>query len=129
MGAERQFAFLTRLGMEDVTWQKMAINLLIGVAIVVGIFALLMLRRLYTQTHDPAQTEYLKFCRKLARAGVQRSSHEGPQDFAARAIASLPQHAEAINDITTHYQDLRYENHADTNGLRALRRAVRAFKL
>ncbi len=37
---ERQFAFLTRLGMEDITWQKMAINMLAGVALLVGIFTL-----------------------------------------------------------------------------------------
>ena len=43
---ERQFAFLTRLGMEDITWQKLAINMLAGVALLVGIFTLIMLRRL-----------------------------------------------------------------------------------
>ena len=43
---ERQFAFLTRLGMEDITWQKLAMNMFAGVTLLVGIFTLIMLRRL-----------------------------------------------------------------------------------
>ncbi|HEU0187192.1 MAG TPA: DUF3488 and transglutaminase-like domain-containing protein [Gallionellaceae bacterium] len=124
---ERQFALLTRLGMEDVSWQKMAINLLIGVGILVGLFALFLLRRLYVQRHDPAQALYLKFCRKLARAGLTRAAHEGPQDFASRASRSQPANAAAIRDITELYLALRYENRLDNDGLRALRRAVAAF--
>ena len=126
---ERQFAFLTRLGMEDISWQKMAFNLLIGVAVLVGLLALLMLRRLYTQQHDPAQALYLKFCRKLARAGLVRAAHEGPQDFAVRASLSHPQLTSAISAITARYLSLRYENQLDAEGLRALRREVAAFKL
>lgn len=127
--AERQFAFLTRLGMEDVSWQKMAINLLIGVALLLGIIALLLLRKLYTRQTDATQELYLKFCKKLSRSGIVRAAHEGPQDFAARAARGLPQLAAAINDITTRYLNLRYAGQADTADLHALRRAVHAFKL
>ncbi len=126
---ERQFAFLTRLGMEDVTWQKMALNLLIGVAVLVALFALFMLRRLYTPKPDPAQALYLRFCRKLARAGLVRAAHEGPQDFAARVIHGKPERAGAINDITARYLALRYAGQDDAFALRELRRAVAAFKL
>ncbi len=127
--SERQFAFLSRLGMEDISWQKMAINLLIGVALLVGIFAFLMLRHLYRRSTDTAQLLYLRFCRKLARAGSVRAAHEGPQDFAARAAAGHPQQAAAIHGITARYLALRYENQPDTADLRALRREVAAFKL
>jgi transglutaminase-like putative cysteine protease len=126
---EQQFAFLTRLGMEDISWQKMAINLLLGVAIVVGLLALLMLRHLYRRSTDTAQKLYLRFCHKLARAGTARAAHEGPQDFASRAAASHPQQAAAIHHITAGYLALRYENRADAESLRALRREVAAFKL
>jgi transglutaminase-like putative cysteine protease len=126
---ERQFAFLTRLGMEDISWQNMAINLLVGVAILVAIFALIMLRRLYANQLDPAQTLYLAFCRKLAKGGLQRASHEGPQDFAAHAAASLPHLASAINSITARYIALRYENNVDPDSLYALRREIASFKL
>jgi transglutaminase-like putative cysteine protease len=126
---ERQFAFLTRLGMEDVNWQNMAINLLIGVALLVGLFSLLVLRRLYKRPADPALKLYLRFCRKLARRGTLRAAHEGPQNFAVRATSRHPQHAEAIHQITAHYLALRYEQQQGADGLRTLRREITSFKL
>jgi transglutaminase-like putative cysteine protease len=127
--SERQFAFLTRLGMEAVSWQQLIIDLLIGMALLVSLFAAFMLRRLYTQQTDSAQKLYLRYCRKLARAGTVRAAHEGARDFALRAASAHPQAAGAIADITAHYLALRYEDPADTRGLRALRREVAAFKL
>ncbi|MFA6901739.1 MAG: DUF3488 and transglutaminase-like domain-containing protein [Gallionellaceae bacterium] len=126
---ERQFAFLTRLGMEDISWQKMAINLLTGVALTVLLLAILLLRKLYIRKIDTAHLLYLKFCKKLSRGGLMRAAHEGPQDFAARASMDMPQHAGAIRRITDLYLAMRYENQPDESGLRALRRAVRAFKI
>ena len=127
--SERQFAFLTRLGMEEISWQKMAFNLLLGVALLVGLIALMLLRKLHRRQTDAALALYLKFCKKLARKGMQRAAHEGPQDFAARAAAEYPQSAAAIQRISARYLALRYENKPDADGLRALRREVAAFKL
>ena len=126
---EQQFAFLTRLGMEDISWQKMALNLMLGVVLLVALFALLILRRLYKHSADRAQNLYLRFCRKLERAGAVRLPHEGPQDFASRAAARFPQQADAILRINALYLSLRYENKADIKGLSAFRREIRAFKL
>lgn len=126
---EQQFALLTRLGMEDISWRKMALEMLAGVAVLVGLFALLMLRRLRTRIADPAFALYLQFCRKLAKAGVQRAEHEGPQDFAARAAAGLPAAAAAIEGITARYVALRYGRQAPADGLAALRREIASFKL
>ena len=126
---ERQFAFMRRLGMEDVTWQNMAINLLIGVAIVVGITALLFLRKLYQHQTDAAQAAYLKFCKKLSRHGIVRAAHEGAQDFSLRAAHQLPQLAIDIHYITEIYLSLRYTGIANKSDLLALRHAVRTFKL
>jgi hypothetical protein len=125
---ERQFAFLTRMGMEAATWQKMALNLLGGVALLIALAAPLMLRRLYTRNTDAAQRLYLKFCRKLVPGGIVRAAHEGAQDFAARASRMKPQSAKAIADITARYLALRYGNHAESGALPAMRRAVAAFR-
>lgn len=125
---ERQFAFLTRLGMEDVSWQKMATNLLLGIATLVGIFALILLRKLYVQQTDAVQALYLKFCKKLAKQGVVRATHEGPHDFALRAAQQLPALAAEINEITSHYLNIRYTGNTSDEALLALRRAIAAFK-
>jgi len=106
---ERQFAFLTRLGMESVTWQKMAMNLAFGLGLLVGLFSLFMLRHLYTHRPDKVQAAWLKLCRKLARAGLPRAAHEGALDYAARVAAARPELAVTIHDLATRYSALRYE--------------------
>ncbi|MFH2140305.1 MAG: transglutaminaseTgpA domain-containing protein, partial [Pseudomonadota bacterium] len=126
---ETQFAFLTRLGMEDVSWQKMALNMLAGVFILVGVFTLLLLRRLVVRQTDPVQAVWLKLCRKLAKAGLPRTPHEGPMDYANRIAAIHPDLAEDFYDIAARYASLRYGGEAESEGLAAFKDAVRAFKL
>ena len=106
---ERQFAFLTRLGMESVTWQKMALNMIAGVGVLVALFALFMLRHLFKRQPDKLQAAWLKLCRKLAKAELPRAAHEGAQDYAARVAAARPDLADAICEIAGRYSALRYE--------------------
>jgi hypothetical protein len=89
----------------------------------------MLLRKLYARQTDDTQALYVKFCNKLARGGIVRAAHEGPQDFAARAAHNKPQLATAIHNITRLYLAVRYKNQHDTGGLSALRREVAAFKL
>jgi transglutaminase-like putative cysteine protease len=125
----RQFSLLSKLGLSDISWQKLALELAGVLALLIGLFALLMLRRLYAHTGDKTWGLYLKFCRKLEKAGVARAPHEGPHDFAARAARLLPGHAGAIADITARYVSLRYGQDAAPGALHALRRTIAAFKL
>jgi transglutaminase-like putative cysteine protease len=105
---ERQFAFLTRLGMESITWQKIALNMVAGVGLVIALFALFMLRHLYTRQPDKVQAAWLKLCRKLAQAGLPRAAHEGAQDYANRVAAARPELGVAIRDLAARYSALRY---------------------
>ena len=125
---ERQFAFLTRLGMEDVTWQKLVMNMFAGVSLLVGIFTLIMLRRLQLRPTDEVQVIYNKFCKKLAKLGVERAPHEGAQDFANRAVQIKSPYATAILDITAQYIALRYQNQHDVSAQKAFKRAVTNFR-
>ncbi|MBI5891242.1 MAG: DUF3488 domain-containing transglutaminase family protein [Nitrosomonadales bacterium] len=127
--AERQFAFLTRMGMEDITWQKLAMNMLAGVSLLVGIFTLVMLRRLVVRQTDAVQATWLKVCRKLAKAGLPRAAHEGAMDYADRIAAVRPDLAEDLYDIAARYASLRYGGETETEGLADFKNAVRAFKL
>lgn len=105
---ERQFAFLTRLGMESITWQKMALNMASGLGLVIALFALFMLRHLFIRQPDKVQAAWLKLCRKLANAGLPRAAHEGAQDYADRIAASRADLADAIRDLAARYSALRY---------------------
>ena len=126
---ERQFAFLTRLGMEDVTWQKMIMNMVAGMSLLVGIFTLILLRRLVVRQNDPVQAAWLKICKKLAKTGLARAPHEGPEDYAARVVAARPHLAGAMHDITTRYTNLRYAGTGDEGAVRAFKDAAKTFKL
>jgi len=106
--SERQFAFLTRLGMESITWQKMALNMASGLGLVMVLFALFMLRHLFVHQPDRVQAAWLKLCRKLADAGLPRAAHEGAQDYATRIAASRADLADAIRDLAALYIALRY---------------------
>lgn len=125
---ERQFAFLTRLGMEDITWQRMAFNMLGGIFLLVGIFTLILLRRLIVKQHDPVQAAWIKVCKKLAQAGLPRPAHEGAQDYANRISITRPDLAQHIQVIAAHYTALRYLGTNDEDKLRAFKSAVKNFK-
>src|SRR3989338_8319251 len=105
---ELQFAFLTRLGMESVTWQKMALNMTVGLGLSIALFALFMLRHLFARRPDKVQAAWLKLCRRLAKAGLPRAAHEGAQDYATRIAAARPELADAIRDLASRYGALRY---------------------
>jgi protein-glutamine gamma-glutamyltransferase len=105
---ERQFAFLTRLGMQDVTWQQITINMVGGLGIAIGLLALYLLRHLFVRQPDKVQAAWLKLCRKLAKAGLPRSAHEGAIDYANRVAIARPELAHEIRDLARRYSSLRY---------------------
>ncbi|MBI3222254.1 MAG: DUF3488 domain-containing transglutaminase family protein [Nitrosomonadales bacterium] len=128
--SERQFAFLTRLGMESITWQKIALNMLFALGIVISLFALFMLRHLLARQPDPVQLAWLRLCRKLARAGLPpRASHEGAQDYAARIGALRPDLSASIDDLAARYNALRYGNLADEPAQHEFIRRATALKV
>lgn len=124
---ERQFAFLTRLGMESITWQKIALNMVAGVGLVIALFALFMLRHLFVRQPDKVQAAWLKLCRKLAKAGLPRAAHEGAQDYATRVATARPELADAIHDLAARYRDLRYGAVQNEHAQREFIRLIEKF--
>ena len=125
--SERQFAFLTRLGMESASWQKMALDMMAGLGVLIALFALLMLRHLYAGQPDQVQTAWLKLCKRLAKAGLPRADHEGAKDYAARIADARPDLAVAIRDLAERYQALRYAG--QTNQAQEFIRRAAKFSL
>ncbi len=126
---ERQFAFLTRLGMEDVSWQNMALDMLAGVALLTGIFTLWLLRRMLPKQSDAVQVAWLKLCRKLEKAGLPRAAHEGAVDYAQRVAIARPELAATLHDLAARYVSLRYEGKVGKQEVDAFKNAVKSFKL
>ncbi len=126
---ERQFAFLTRLGMESVTWQNMALSMMSGLGVVIALFALYMLRHLFVRQPDKVQSAWLKLCSRLAKAGLPRAAHEGAQDYAARIATARPELAEPIRDLASRYTALRYGALDDELAQREFLQRATAFKI
>ncbi len=124
---DRQRRFLSYLGFSEATWQMLAIILMVcaGIALLIG--AALALRDLRSPREDAVKKIYDRFCRKLARHGLQRDAAEGPAVFALRAGRKFPQRAATVNDITTLYIALRYGGQSGTGQMRELKQRVSAF--
>ncbi|MDO8351103.1 MAG: DUF3488 and transglutaminase-like domain-containing protein [Gallionella sp.] len=109
--SERQFAYLSRFGMESVSLQ--VIYMTAGLGLMIALFALYMLRHLFKREQDKTQAAWLKLCRKLARSGLPRAPHEGPWDYATRVAAARPELANNIEYLAARYVALRYGTVSD----------------
>ncbi|MDO9052468.1 MAG: DUF4129 domain-containing protein, partial [Gallionella sp.] len=122
--SERQFAYLSRFGMESISLQ--VIYMTAGLALMIALFALYMLRHLLKREQDKTQAAWLKLCRKLGRAGLPRAPHEGPWDYALRCAAARPDLAADLTDLAARYITLRYGVSPDQHAQQAfIRRVVR----
>ncbi|MDD5300944.1 MAG: DUF3488 and transglutaminase-like domain-containing protein [Gallionella sp.] len=126
---ERQFAFLTSLGMKAITWQNMAIIMTSGIWLVIGLFALFMLRHLFARQPDKVQAAWLRLCRKLAKAGLPRAAHEGAQDYSIRIAAARPELAATLHDLAARYIALRYGAVQDEQAQREFLQRAAALKI
>lgn len=103
---QRQREMLSRLGMPDPDWKRMAVWLsVICSALILGLILNAMRERARI---DPATRLWQSFLHKLARKNVKLPTWLGPDMLAQQAAAQLPQHARAIQEITQAYIALRY---------------------
>ncbi len=123
---ERQIALFAGLGFGILSWERLALYLLVGVGAVVGLLAALSLRPRHAAT-DAAQAAYLALCAKLARAGLARAAHEGPLDFARRVAVARPDLGAPVRAMIELYVAARYGT-GDEAALEELVQGVRRFK-
>jgi len=98
------------------------------VLLVTLLYALLL--RQSRKSIDPAQAAYLRFCRKLARAGLERAPCEGSHAFAERVARKRADLAAPIFEITDLYENLRYGRaHPDREKFTTLKKRIAAFRL
>jgi len=124
---ERQRDLLGSLGMRDADWRALTAALFS----VLGVLTLILLgwSLKHLRRPDPVQQAWRRFCAKLAARGVERSPHEGPRDYAARAARALPAERRAILRIGSLYIALRYGTDGSAAGVARLRRMVRELRL
>jgi transglutaminase-like putative cysteine protease len=125
---ERQRWLLSRVGMDDATWEKLTAVLLVLSGVIVAVFTLMALRQLKTRVRDPAKLAYARFCEKLRRKGLPRDPSEGPVDYASRVGLSRPDLTTAVAAITRLYVAMRYGASPEASELHELRERVSRFK-
>jgi hypothetical protein len=126
-GKERQERFLASLGLDNISWSRLIGLLFVGALLVTLVYAFLLLRP--KKSVDPAQELYLRFCRRLAHAGMVRAPHEGAHAFAERAARKRTDLASSISEITGLYEDLRYGRAAaDHKKITSLKKRIAAFR-
>lgn len=123
---ERQEWLLEQLNLKGLSRLGLIALALAGVAGLLTLYALW--RRRERPRLDPAQVQYLRYCRKLARVGLTRAGHEGPQDFARRCLARRPDLAGPVSQISNLYQQVRYAGQGGAEAQRRLAQAVSGFR-
>jgi transglutaminase-like putative cysteine protease len=126
-GKERQERFLSSLGLDDISWSRLIKLIGMGVLLVTLVYALILWRP--KKSADPALALYLRFCRKLARAGIKREPHEGALDFAKRCNSRWPDLKKHIDEVTKSYLRTRYGKDDGLGELNTLKQAVVRFKV
>jgi transglutaminase-like putative cysteine protease len=122
---DRQLELLSRLGMKQPSWETMTLLLFWSVGGVLLLVALWLLRGM--RREDAVQRAWLRFCGKLARAGLSRERTEGPLDYAGRVSQRLPGKEAAVRAIAALYVEQRYGPAADAESLGRLKYLVRGF--
>ena len=122
---DRQLEVLSRLGMKQPSWESMTLILFWSVGGVLLLVAVWLLRG--RRREDAVQRAWLRFCEKLARAGLERAKTEGPLDYAGRAAGRFPASEAAVRAITEIYLQQRYGPGSDRASLDRLKHLVREF--
>ena len=130
--SDQQFQLLQNV-FGELNARKFAVMLIGSWALVLVPVALSLLRKRNTHELSTIDRYYLRFCDRLARAGISREPGEAPDRYSARAAAVMPAAATTLHEIAGLYNRLAY---ADANLsaversglLQQFKRAVRQFR-
>jgi len=125
-GSKNQSSLLHWMGFQKTDWSKLVFMLVGLVSLVVSIQAWILFRR--KKIIDPAVRQYQKFCHRLSRVGIDRSSSEGPTSFARRVIRLRPDLQARVMSVTEAYIAIIYAGITDTKQQQKLARAVQEFR-
>jgi hypothetical protein len=125
--AERQRSLLTRAGLDDATWQKLAAALLTAIGAVMLVLTFFTLRRLRVRVRDPVRLAYNAFCAKLRQRGLARDAAEGPLAYANRISRARPDLEALVRGFIGVYVGVQYGGDSAPERVRELRRLAREF--
>ncbi len=114
-----QRRFLEKLGLSLDSAAGMVKTLLMTLVSMAALMALYYLRLQWVTEGklDPVRKGYLRFLKKMEKAGVVCPTHLGPLDFAEKAVSERKDLEKDIRGITALYVLLRYAGQEGDDGL------------
>jgi len=104
---QKQLEFLKNSLHKDIVWEDLGLILVSALILLMLIISYFLLRN-NSVALEPIKKTYQQFLRKLSKAGVIKSAHEGPINFGNRAANALPNHSVEIQKISTLYSSIQY---------------------
>ncbi|MBL8268687.1 DUF3488 and DUF4129 domain-containing transglutaminase family protein [Steroidobacter sp.] len=107
-GEVQQRWLLEKFNIKDPRWEYLGVALILTLLGFFGVLSGYLAWKFRPRPSDPASHVYEQLCRKLAKLGVPRLPHEGPNDYVARAAEARPELAAQLSEVRSVYVGLRY---------------------
>ncbi len=104
----KQLQLLSRLGIHSPDLQTLGWGFVGALLSWLGWMAWQFGRAAPPERPDRLARAYARLCRKLARAGMPRATHEGPLAYADAVSAKRPDLAPRVRQLLARYAELRY---------------------
>ncbi len=124
---ERQSKLMSILGLDFLKGHNLAFAM-VGFAAIAVLLLGLFLWHNSSKITDAVYADYLIFCKKLAKKGLERRPAEGPLDFLKRVCLLRPDIAPAATQITMLYVGLRYGQCREIERRKSLHRMINDFR-
>ncbi len=121
-----QANFLSSLGIKNL---KIMLYWMMGLIGFITLCLTIYLFKNNDTSIDKASFYYQKFCKKLAKVGLQRQPNEGANDFYTRISQRFPTQKHQFKVITALYNQQRYGKQPTKKVLQQLQKTVNQFKI
>jgi transglutaminase-like putative cysteine protease len=128
-GNAQQQWLMSWFGADDADWRTLGTALVATFLLFFAAMSAYLAWRFRGKRREPLAQIYAQLCRKLARHGLAREPHEGPNDYLHRIANSRPDLATAIDEMRALYVSLRYGPNALPGQLSRLKFLVNQLKV
>jgi protein-glutamine gamma-glutamyltransferase len=125
-GADRQANLLESFGIDRLSSGRLIVLLIVATGLASLLVFPVVLRVRGPAEKDPLRRTWLRFLKRLERAGYRARASQGALELAEAAAAALPDRATDIRRIGRLYTQCRYAPEPPDDSV--LRSAVRAFR-
>lgn len=110
---ERQRDFLQRLGLPDLSPERIAVLMLLALLVVSAPISYLLLRQARPGRSTPVERAWRRLLVRLRRQGLEKRPAETPLEFAGRVEAALPQSGKLFRKLVETYCRIHYGGRSD----------------